>query len=60
MEIGESDDSVTPTMMGRVASFYYLKHATMAGFAAGLRAGMTAAEVGPGSAFRVQGSRTLG
>lgn len=34
-----------PTTLGRIASFYYLKHATMAGFAAGLKAGLTAAEV---------------
>lgn len=47
IEIGEDESTITPTTMGRVASFYYLKHASMASFAQGLKAGMTADEVHP-------------
>ncbi|KAK9785880.1 hypothetical protein WJX73_006814 [Symbiochloris irregularis] len=43
--VEEEDQTVETTPMGKIASLYYLKHSTMAGFSRGLRAGMTPAEV---------------
>ena len=49
VEIGQEDESVRSTMLGQVASMYYLKHQTMAGFAAALRGSMSPADVSPSS-----------
>jgi activating signal cointegrator complex subunit 3 len=46
VEVGD-DDSVAPTTMGRVASFYYLRHETLALFARSLTADMTVPQVTP-------------
>ena len=44
MVVGE-DQQVEAQTVGRVASFYYLKHQTMAGFMRGLQPNMAMADV---------------
>ena len=44
----DEEDQVEPQMFGQVASFYYLKHETMAVFAKNLTAGLGIPKVGPG------------
>lgn len=44
MAVGE-DQQVEALTVGRVASFYYLKHQTMAGFIRGLQPNMAVADV---------------
>ncbi len=47
----DEEDQVEPQMFGQVASFYYLKHQTMAVFAKSLKVGLGVPQVNDPSAL---------